>query len=267
MGRHEVSPETLIVYQVAGREHLESGAKKLKTVAERLFPGWSRRFIVVDQLKTNEVEESTLLMNEDCSFLPGDNSLREFTAYDKGLRYGENFSHADGAVYNPAVVVANESFHRHYGDDYLTDFTYEKARTVVEDDNFMGYVDAYPTTVQVFGYRFRSWIRSSIIIGQYQSFLDVYPFSIDVGDDIFCDDFNVFFSDTSKLSQSYKDMLRHWLLDADIRRDDFPQTWHSAETPGPDNIGKLRLKAKSIMCEQLFTARARYLGHGITVTN
>jgi hypothetical protein len=96
----------------------------------------------------------------------------------------------------------------------------------------------------------------------------VYPFTVkEIEDDIFSDDYNEFFSDGAALSENYKNFMKRWILGRDIEHEHFKQTWHSAEAADDANIEELRLKVKSIICEQLFTARAEHLGYKLTVTN
>lgn len=256
-------PKVLAVFLQYSDAHQASGMKALSNLSKWLFPGSVPSFLIVDN-KLERHQETQV--EQHVNVISGDNSCREFSGYDRGLRWHESFGPIAPST---PVVIANDTFHRHYGDGYLKLFTPERLARAMSANGVLGYVDAFPQPQSVFGLEFQKWIRTSLFIAPYGVITQISPFSrsIKQGSVFRADADPIFFSDDAPLSPWYKSFIRSWLFAQAPEEETFKPEWHSKEPLSASNVGAMRAKALCILCEHAMSARAKSLGIPLTAVN
>ena len=256
-------PKVLAVFLQYSDAHQASGMKALSALTTRLFPGSEPSFVIVDN-KLDRRQEAQLAPN--VNLISGDNSCREFSGYDKGVRWHESFGPIAAST---PVIIANDTFHRHYGDGYLKLFTTERLSRATTSNAVLGYVDAFPQPQAVFGLEFQKWIRTSLFIAPYGVITRLLPFSRSMAQsNLFRGDADpLFFCEDAPLSPWYKSFIRSWLFAEAPEEETFKPEWHSKEPLSASNVGAMRAKALCILCEHAMSAHAKSLGIPLSAVN
>ena len=237
--------------------------KTLGALVERLFPQHLPSFVIVDN-KLDQRQEKQLAPN--VNLISGDNSCREFSGYDRGLTWHESFGEIDPST---PVVIANDTFHHHYGDNYLRLFTPERLTRTLENKGLLGWVDAFPQAESLCGMEFRKWVRTSLLISCYGTLKKLAPFNpkFDLHTLFRPDADPAFFAPGAPLSEWYGTFLRWWLFSETPADETFKPEWHSKEPLSEKNVEAMRDKTCCILSEHLLSAKARALGIPLVAVN
>jgi hypothetical protein len=234
-----------IVLAAFGEAHVAGARAALTTLVGRLFPGAQVRGLVVDNARSAGAKP-----DGDWLVIGGDNRCREFSAWDAGLR---RLDPGDSVI-----LLANDTLHRSYGTQYLDGFTPERLRDALARGGLLGWIDAYPRPVELFGCRVQRWVRTSLLIAHRRVIESLRPMALGFSDDeIFSAD--ELFRAPSPLSENYRRYLRTWLF-GEHSDDEFHERWHSAAPLTAQNAAAVRGKIRSILCEHHLSARAARLG-------
>jgi hypothetical protein len=249
-----MSADAWIVFLAFGRDHLDGGLNAVETLAARLLPGARVRTVIVDNALAGDVE---IELHNGRAYLSGDNASREFSGWDRGLAWLR-------AAHRPApdatLLLANDTFQRADKRGHFDGFTPERAAAALARGALVGWVDAYPRPIELFGVKLRQWIDTSVILGSEQSFARVGRLAAPFADeDVFAGDHRALFRAPSPLSENYRAYLRAWLF-GDGRPDDFAETWYGQEPLGAHNFAAFKGKLRSIFCEHLLSGRAQREG-------
>jgi hypothetical protein len=221
-----MSDKLYIIYLIYTEQHRDSGIKLLRKFIARIFPKHQIEFIVVENKCDFPAE---FQFETDATQINGDNTVREFTGFECGLEWAMK---RKGAKPSDTIILVNDTFHRSYGSDYLDLFKRKEVAQAIAKGAFIGYTDAYPKPVEVFGLKVQRWIRTSLIIGPCSSFLKVSPFGVTV--------------DSQFLSKE--------------NDGEFKESWHSKKELTQENLLDFQGKARAIFSEHFFSARAQALG-------
>ena len=249
-----LSPTLVILFLVYGRDHLRGGHNVLDAFVDRTFSNVNHRILVVDnQLPPGRQEQIGRY-----SIIGGDNNSREFSGWDQGVKHlQKKFSLGDQTI----ILLANDTFHRHYGLDYLDLFDPEKVRRQLEEGAMVGYVDGYPQPVHLFGLEVQYWVRSSFILIRWGELKRLLPLTIPFANkDLFFTNKAIFFREPSMLSENYQRYIENWLYRTPGVEDEFKEAWHSKKELNASNLSDMQDKARSIICEHYLSARAISLG-------
>lgn len=253
----------LAVFLQYSNAHHDSGMRALSSLVARLFPAHEPSFVIVDNKldKRHEVQ-----LRHDTNLISGDNSCREFSGYDRGLRWHESFGEISP---DTPVVIANDTFNRHYGEKYLGLFTAARVSRTLRSNGVLGYVDAFPQPQSVFGHAFQKWIRTSLFIAPYGVMRQLAPFGPRLDHkEIFRQDADpAFFSEGAPLSPWYQSFLRSWLFAEAPKDETFKPEWHSKEPLTETNVDAMRAKTCCILCEHLMSAKAMSLEIPLVAVN
>ncbi|MCH8844963.1 MAG: hypothetical protein IID61_18545 [SAR324 cluster bacterium] len=246
--------DIFVVYQEYTSEHRKSGLACLLDLVSHIFPGRSCRVLILD----NAVDADTeLVVDGNYDFLSGDNSLHDFSAWDKGVRWLHR-------VYDPlpqsVFVFANDTFHRSYGSEYLELFRPIDVQPATHNNQLVGYCDAYPDEIELFGVRLRRWVRTSLFMLNYKTLTRLLPIGLhDIGEKVFSMDSDKYFNDSAPLSENYKRYLRTWLFGESFSDSSFREQWHRQSKLTEENITDFKLKTLCIISEHYFSGRAQKL--------
>jgi hypothetical protein len=212
------------------------------------LPGVERDTIVVDTaLPPCEVERSPGRV-----VIGGDNSSREFSAFDSGLAF------AGDAVWNYDLVNLTTAAFRQLYTDYLERFRPEVLEAIAGRPVFLGHIDCYNEAVRVLGCTSQHWVRSSCVF--------VSPAELKIlGSVVSARERKVWFSDDpaepfrpeAPLSATYRRLITDWLMGKDIGQG---VTWHSRFVLDSTSLSQFEQKALAILNEHLLGIRLRAAG-------
>ncbi len=253
-------PDAYVIFLEYTPAHRETGLAVLRPFVRRVLPRHRARWIVVDNACARDEEVAPL---DGADTIAGENSSREFSGLDKGI---EHVRRKYRPAASSAFVLVNDTFHRSYGTDYLERFRRRKVLAALHSNQAVGYVDCYPSDIEVLGLPVRCWIRTSLVLLP-SAVLDVLgALAIPIGNErIFGGGVDRFFREDAPLSENYRRYLRAWLFGEEGR--DFNERWHSRAPLTEANLADFVGKARSILCEHYLSARMRSRGMGIFKVN
>lgn len=236
-----------------GQEHEEAALDLLFSTLRRILPGASLRGAVVDNAITGASE---LAIDRDLHRIGGDNTLREFSGWDRGLAWLEQ-RYAPGP--NSIVVLANDTVVRPDKHARVRDIPIDRVAEASRGA-LVGYVEAYPRPVELFGLSLRQWVDTSLVIAAQSTFAALRPFARPFPDDqLFADDWRVVFQEPSPLSDNYRAYLKTWLF-GEPMDGEFEHRWHANEPLTESNFEASKTKLRCLFCEHLLSAHARARG-------
>jgi hypothetical protein len=247
-----VGPDVYVVFLEYGPAHRRTGREVLRRFLGYVFPGRPTREVVVDNAFARDEEVPPA---DGADVIAGDNSSREFSGFDAGVAFlRRKFQPSARSVF----VLANDTFHRSYGTEYLDRFHPASVRAALRRGQAVGYVDCYPDEIEVLGLPVRCWIRTSLLVLGGRTLDAIGALALPVGDESIFASGPLFFRDDAPLSDNYKRYLRAWLFGED--GGDFNERWHSMKPLTPENVADFRGKTRSILCEHYVSARLRARG-------
>ena len=245
-------PRVYVVFMEFTPAHRTPGCDILRALLARTFPGHQVAWTIVDNAY---LRDEDVPPHEGADVIAGDRSSREFSGLDAGIAYvRRKHRPAPRSVF----VLANDTFHRSYGTDYLDGFERRALRGALRRNMAVGYVDCYPSEIRVLGLPLRCWIRTSLVFLTARTLDAIGKLALPVPDDEVFGGPEQFFREAAPLSENYRRYLQAWLFGTD--EDDFKYHWHSARPLTPENFSEFKAKARSIMCEHYLSARLEALG-------
>lgn len=239
-----------VVYLQFGGVHFESALKIFKEKILSKIHYSQLKWITLDNAELKDIE---IIVDAQFQYVAGDNSSREFSAYDRGVQIVNSMN----PRLDDLVIFLNDTFHRSYGDTYLDLLNPEMFRNTIRQNAICGYVDQFPRSVQGFGREIPYWIRTSFFCLPYCILKKVIPFVPKVEkNQVFGETIDAFFQTNSLLSENYKDYLKTWLYESPKPNAEFKEEWHSKKSLTSETIKELQEKCWCILCEQQLTARA-----------
>jgi hypothetical protein len=250
-----MNPCVHVVYQEYTDRFQQEGLGILAPWVARVLPGLPVDFVVVDNAVQRAVESS---LTDNVTLVNGDNSSREFSGLDRGVAwFAANRILGDDDVF----VLANDTFHRSYGTDYLDRFSPNKVRRSLAQGRIVGHVDAYHENVELFGLTLRTWVRTNLLVLTYAVLRRLSPLAIPFEDEqVFSSSYPEFFREDAPLSTNYKALLHGWLLGESPEGVPVKKAWRSHQKLTEENVALLRAKARAILCEHYLSARAHDYG-------
>jgi hypothetical protein len=233
----------------AGTQRYPEAEAQLDALFLRQMPSVIRTSLVVDNALPAEVEERS---GEGRIVIGGDNSVWEFSAFDRAVQYiGSRIWDFD------LVHLATSAFGRLYV-AYLDRFSEAVLHAIRGRSACLGHIDCYDSAVTLRHYRFQHWIRTAFFflppvelraLRSFVSFSDARS--------VFDDDPGHPFLANAPLCGPYRDYIARWLMGADIGQG---VQWHSPIALTPDNLALFKSKATAIINEHLLSVRLRALG-------
>ena len=250
------NPQNPVVYLVLlefGQQHETAALDLLIPTLERVIPGGTIRGTIVDNALTARTETA---VSSRLHRLNGDNAVREFSGWDRGLAWIER-RHAPAA--ESFVVLANDTVVRPEKHDRVRDVPRDRV-DAASRGALVGYVEAYPRPVTIFGLTLRQWADTSFVLASWRTLEQLRPLARPMADDqIFAGDWRAVFREPSPLSENYRVYLKTWLF-GEHADAEFPHTWHACAPLTESNVESFKGKLRSLFCEHLLSARARPRG-------
>ena len=234
-----------------GVSDYEGAEEKLAETFRRRLPDVERYTVVVDNALGSPFAEAAV----DRAVVSGDNTMREFSAFDIGVKYlGRRIWDFD------FVHLATSAFDTLYT-AYLDRFDSALLRAISDRPACLGHVDCYNEPVEVYSHRSQHWLRTCFVVlppselkalGSLVSVRDRAPF--------FSGDPSQPFRKDAPLSDNYKQLIQDWLVGRDSGQG---VSWHSGFALTPQTLPGFEQKALSILNEHLFAIRLRAQGCGL----
>lgn len=243
-------PATRILTILArfGTEKYPNAEADIAEIFKRQMPAVDRTVIIVD----NALPPGLVQERRDGILLGGDNSAREFSAFDRAL----DFVGSDIWSYD-LVHFATSAFNTLYI-NYLERFDDRLLEAIAGRAVCVGHVDCYNEPVDVLTYHSQHWIRSCFFflppteakaLGGFVSVVDGKPFFSGSPDEPF--------RGGAPISPRYRKYITEWLTGGDIGQG---VEWHSSFALTRETLPTFEHKALSILNEQLLGIRLRALG-------
>jgi GT2 family glycosyltransferase len=251
-----MSPDVHLVLVEFGQARERAALDLLIPTLQRVFPGATLRTVVVDNALAGTPD---CAIDRACDRISGDNTLREFSGWDRGLAW---LDARRTLAPDSIVVLANDTVVRADKHDRVRDLPADRVRAAADgaDGALVGWVEEYPREVELFGLPLRHFIDTSLVIATRRTFAALGPLAQPPADDaVFAGDWRQFFREPSPLSDTYRAYLRTYFFGERIDPA-FDQRWYAHEPIGPQNADAFRAKLRSVFCEHLLSARARRLG-------
>lgn len=212
------------------------------------IPFCSKTYFVID----NKAEGSEVRQTGEWTYaVGGDNSVREFSAWQRGLevlrRWGDNFQ---------SVLLCNEAFLAP-GECYVKDYAWSatlRSRFLIAA---VGRIDTHHEPIQALGYDVSKWLCTNcvflpgMVVRRLDSVVSVDNNVIDIFVPREYDP--AYFRPDAPISARYKELIVQWLT---VR-------WHSAFVINDATWQLFRAKVQAILNEALLTAKLRACGCSI----
>jgi hypothetical protein len=235
----------LTIFVRTGTTKYATAEQELAEVFQTQLPGVERNTIVVDTtLPSCQVERSPHRV-----VIGGDNSVREFSAFDSGV------AHAGEDIWNYDLVNLTTAAFRQLYWDYLERFLPDVLAAVAGRPACLGHIDCYNHPIEVGGCRSQHWVRTACM------FLPPTELKI-LGslvstrrrEEWFSGDPAAPFRPDAPLSDAYKKLITDWLIGNDIGQG---VKWHTRIALDEENLPEFERKAMAILNEHLFGLRLR----------
>ena len=249
---------TWLVLVAFGPTHERPALELLLATLHRVRPGTPIRTVVVDNARAGGAD---LEIDRGVTRISGDNTLREFSGWDRGLEWLER---RFGPAPDSLIVLANDTVARPEKRQYVgSGFS----RTIADCsiDALAGWVDEYPRPIELFGLVMRQWVDTSLVIASWRTLTALRPLARPIDDEaVFGSDSRHFFREPSPLSENYRTYLKTYFFGEQIDRD-FVHGWYAQAPLAEHNFDAFKGKLRSVFCEHLLSARAR--AHGIPLVD
>lgn len=235
-----------------GQQHEQAALDLLLPTLHRVYPGTLVRTVIVDNALEDAVEVE---IGHDLYRVHGDNTLREFSGWDRGIAWLET-------RYEPKpssiLVLANDTVVRADKHERVREIPADRV-AAASRGALVGWVDEYPRRAQLFGLELRQWIDTSLVIAEWRTLAALLPLARPPVDEAFADDWRAIFREPSPLSDNYRAYLKTYFF-GDRGDGEFEHGWYAQEPLTERNFEAFKLKLRCVFCEHLLSARARARG-------
>jgi len=234
------------------RESTLNALAKIDRIFETQAPDVVRSTVIVDNsLPRTEMS----LLRPDVIWIGGDNSFREFTAWDRGLAQLDRMRERVDLVH-----LATSAFDSLYT-GYLARFDTPLLKAASAAQAAVGHIDYYDDPIEIFGRQSQHWLRTSFVfipsaaISALRSVL-----SFEAPERIFASDPERPFRAEAGISERYQRYILSWLTGEGTGQG---VTWHSRFDLTHETLPTFHLKALAILNEHLLSLRLRELGYPV----
>jgi hypothetical protein len=233
-----------------GVDSFVGAEKALRDIFAAQLPGVQHDLYIIDNALPGETFEA---LDDRTVLIGGDNSFREFSAWEKGLQKIRN----KVGTYH-LIHLATSAFNTLYT-AYLRLFDYPLLKMAIRNGLVLGHVDYYGDKVEIMHYRFQHWIRSSFIFIPPKMLLNLDSFiAVREPEKYFSDDPFRPFKEGASISKNYQDYILGWLTGDGTGQG---VQWHSRFDLSKETLPFFRQKALAIFNEQLLSTKFQELGY------
>jgi hypothetical protein len=235
----------LTIFVRTGTTKYAAAEEELAQLFRSQLPGVDRTTLVVDTaLPPCEAERAPNRV-----VIGGDNSVREFSAFDSGVAFiGDDIWSYD------LVNLTTAAFRQLYW-DYLERFRADVLASVARRPVCVGHIDCYNHPIEVAGCHSQHWLRTACVFLPPTE-LKILGSCVSTRDrrEWFSGDPDAPFRADAPLSDAYKRLIIDWLVGNDIGQG---VKWHTRITLDEANLPEFERKAMAILNEHLLGVRLR----------
>lgn len=231
-----------------GTQAFASAEDDLDALFAAQLPSVQRDVVVVDNLLPPGEHERL----PKRVVIGGDNSVREFSGFDAGLRYLDDRLHE-----YDWVNLVTSAFNTLYT-GYLQRFDETVLEAALGRGVCLGHVDCYNNPIRVYGYPSQHWMRTSFIMlppAEVQLLGSVV--SVRDGRPLFSGFPERPFRDDAPLCEQLKSYIIDWLTGRDIGQG---VIWHTTLSLDNETLPTFEAKTLAILNEHLLGVRLRAQG-------
>ncbi|NRB42912.1 MAG: hypothetical protein HRU20_31320, partial [Pseudomonadales bacterium] len=177
--------KVFVFFVTYGAGNFQLCKDELSSFVNRVFPAGD----IIPYYMDNKV--SVEYSRFEVKFLPGDNRIREFTAWDKMVAIASK----DHDINDSDVFLfVNDTFATNCGSEYLKFF---KPCEEYNEPVAVGYVENFPKSVLINGVEHKEWIRSNLFYMSFSAYRQCSPFPFPLSKaEVFSEDILEFWSKT-----------------------------------------------------------------------
>ena len=222
--------------------------RDIEVFFNRQLPAIDRTTIVVD----NALPRSYAEERPTGFLLGGDNSAREFSAFDRAVDF------VGSSIWSYDLVhFATSAFNTLYV-AYLDRFDQGMLDAVAGRPVALGHIDCYNEPIEVLAFRSQHWMRSCFLFVPPSEVKALGRFAtIGDGTRFFSGNHEEPFLFDAPLCSKYRRYITTWLTGGDIGQG---VEWHSSMPLSRESLPAFEQKAVSILNEQLLSIRLRAMG-------
>jgi hypothetical protein len=249
------------IYLQTGGERQAQSLEELTRFARSTFAALPAHVVIVDNALGQSREERRPGRDSvQITLIDGDNSCREFSGMDKGLRW---IGDRGGARDDSVVLLVNDTWLDDLASGDFFRLNGREALRLLDSGHILGQADWFAEPVQIFGIAIAHWIKSNFVLARFDVLKQLAPLSLPAACDgeLFETDSRELFRRAAPLSPAYRQIVTGFLQGTPN-----PSLWRwpRAESFNADNIVRFRLKAKAILSEHHLSARAAARGFTLT---
>ncbi len=198
-------------------------------------------------------------LDDGCVIVGGDNSLREFTAWDQGLAYVERTRS------NPDLVhFATSAFNALYT-GYLSLFDSSVLEAAWRAGAAVGHLDFYDRPVEMLGRQSQEWLRTAYFFMPLSATRLIRSLvSFEDRASLFSGDPDQPFRRDAPICRRYQEYIMSWLTGEGTGSG---VTWHSRFDLSEQTLDQFEAKTMSILNEHLLGVRLREAGIPVVDVN
>lgn len=238
-----------------GRDQYPHADEEIAEIFRRQMPEVDRSVVIVDNALPRDVVEA----RGGAVLLGGDNSSREFSAFDRALDFigsdvwSYDFVHFATSAFNTLHVA------------YLDRFDTRLLQALTGRAACVGHIDCYNEPIEVLTYRSQHWIRSCFLFVPPAEIKALGSFVTIAGNSrFFGGSPEGAFQVDAPISCRYREYITQWLTGRDIGQG---VKWHSSFALTRETLPEFEQKARAVLNEHLLAIRLRALGcHLVDVT-
>ena len=231
-----------------GTEQYARAEQEIDDLFRRQMPDIDRTVLVVD----NAMPSGPLAAPGRRRVIGGDNSVREFSAFDRALQVvGQDLRRFD------LIHFATSAFNSLYV-RYLDRFDNRVLESILRRPRCLGHIDCYNEPVEILGCYTQHWIRTGFFLLPPEEVKMLGSFvTIRDGRRFFSGNPDAPFHEHAPLSETYRQYIIKWLTGVDIGQG---VQWHSHFALTSETLPEFEHKALSILNEHLLAVRLRAMG-------
>lgn len=222
--------------------------------------------LVIDNSKVEKKSFKSSPDKLEYTYIKGEDSAFDFSAWDIGLEYLKTKFQLNE---NDVIIFLNDSFNKSYGKGYLKLFKPHLDLAQLRDNEIVGYVDDFPKSAEIKGFKFDSWIRSNFFFGRWIVISKLCPFVDRDFDSLFTHYYEDFWIRPERFfSSNYVAYMSSWLFGKmDPNFPEYRLNWARSTQLTLENWSDFVKKALAIHSEHLLSAKAQYSGINLRAVN
>jgi hypothetical protein len=244
--------DVYLVLLTFGPAHEQAALDLLLPMITRVCPDAAVRTVIVDNALDGESETA---VDAACARIAGDNDMREFSGWDRGLEWVHR-RHAPAK--DALIVLANDTVVRPDKCQHVRDVPRESV-AAARRGALVGWIEEYPRPATLFGRSFRQWVDTSLVLVAEGTLARLVPLARSLPGEVFGADGDAFFLEPSPLSENYRTYLRTYFFGERLDPD-FVHAWYGQTPLTESNREAFKVKLRCVMQEHLLSATALTLG-------